>query len=50
VSEFAASLPNRSADRLAKPTKMYASGWIVKQKGVAPWAWNFQAFLSAGAL
>jgi hypothetical protein len=29
---------------------MYASGWIVKKKGMLkgmpPWAWNFQAFLS----
>jgi hypothetical protein len=49
VSEFAASPPNWSADRLAKPTNMYVGGWIVKKKGLPPLAWNFQVFLSTGA-
>jgi len=45
VSEFAASPPNWSADRLAKPTNMYVGGWIVKKKGLPPLAWNFQGFV-----
>jgi hypothetical protein len=50
VSGFAASPPDWSADRAVKPTKMYVGGRIVKQKGLPQLAWDFQAFLSAGAL
>jgi len=54
VSEFAAGHPNRSGDSAAKPTNMYVGGWIVKQKGLLkvlqkglpPWARNFQIFLT----
>jgi hypothetical protein len=41
VSEFAASLPERSKRLAAKPTKMYGSGGIVKKKGLHHWIWKF---------